>query len=80
MFILGVKPYKPAALNFKKKSNAKLLKKIENITKSNKSSKSKKDPSEDLTNYMNYIIKESSKKTKSIQSDPNKVRILNYHL
>jgi len=75
-----VKPYKPATLDLKKKSNAKLLKKIENITKSNKSSKGKKEPNEDLTNYMSNIIKESSNKKKSKQSDPDKVRILIYHL
>ncbi|CAI6365346.1 unnamed protein product [Macrosiphum euphorbiae] len=72
----GVKPYKPATLNFNKKSNAKLLKKIESVTtKSDKSSKGKKNPSEDLTNYISNIIKEVSKKKKSKQADPDKILI-----
>lgn len=74
-----MKPYKPAVLDFKKKSDSKLLKTIEKITKS-KSSKGKKEPNEDLTNYINTIIKESSNKKNSKQVDPDKVRILNYNI
>uniref|UniRef100_A0A2S2PTC5 Uncharacterized protein n=1 Tax=Schizaphis graminum TaxID=13262 RepID=A0A2S2PTC5_SCHGA len=78
----GVKPYKPAALDFNKKLNSSLFKKIDAITKrSSTSSKSKKETSEeDLTHYIRNIVREGTKKKISKQVDTDKVRILNYHL
>lgn len=74
-----MKPYKPPALDFTKKSNSKLFKKIESITKS-KSNKGKKESDEDLSNYMSKIIKESSNKKNFKHIDPDTVRILNYNI
>lgn len=83
MFCLGVKPYKPAVIDFKKKTNSNMLKKIDKITKNNKSSKGKKDSEPDLSDFLKKIIMESTQKKslkKSFKNeDPDKVIILNYH-
>jgi len=70
-----VKPYKPAVLDFRKKSDSKLLKKINNITKSSKPSNHEKEPKEDLSDFIRNIVKESTLKKNSKKVDSNKVSI-----
>jgi len=64
IFFPGVKPYKPATLDFSKKSNSSLIKKIDTIlNRSSLLSKNKKETSEeDLTHYMRHIVEEGTKK------------------
>ncbi|CAH1716565.1 protein starmaker-like [Aphis gossypii] len=80
----GVQPYKPAALDFKKKSSSNLLKEIEGIlnkdskpnkSKSRSKSKSKKESEEDLTEFIRNIVKEGIKKKSSKKMDKDKILI-----
>jgi len=65
-------------MDFTKRSNKNLLKKVENVIKKKKSQKEMENPNNNITVYMNTIFRKSLQKRSKKIIDTNEVNSMKY--